>query len=380
MKRSKSSGFTLVELLAVIVILSLLVALLLPAIGAAVRRANEASVTAEMNVLASSLAAFKSDFVEVPPSRIILAEDGDYSPTKLAYTTYSFATPNAVDQNNGAIAQRSINYLRRFWPRLPLSLSGPTRGPGSAAYLAGDKTWMDYNGNGKLDAPVVLTGDECLVFFLGGVPEQVTTGNTTAWGATGFARYPTNPFISGVAMANSRTKPYFEFRNDRLVDIDGDGYPSYVDALNNGKIYAYFSSYGGSGYDCNDVNFDIGHKFVESDEAATTSPIMLAFRVNFPTASGTSAGGYYTAKSPSPNPYTVTPTNLPSSGPIYINSQSHQIISAGVDGLYGIGGMYAKDAEVPLPVDPANTTPSTDSQIRIREKDDLTSFATGRLD
>jgi hypothetical protein len=51
-----------------------------------------------------------------------------------------------------------------------------------------------------------------------------------------------------------------------------------------------------------------------------------------------------------------------------------------VDGLYGIGGMYAKDAEVPLPVDPANTTPSTDSQIRIREKDDLTSFATGRLD
>jgi prepilin-type N-terminal cleavage/methylation domain-containing protein len=377
MKRTKCSGFTLVELLAVIVILSLLVALLLPAIGNAVKTAKNAQVTAEINTLASSLAAFRGSFGEFPPSRVILCENGDYSNSNVAAATVS--TPNAIDQGSVAIGQRSLSYFRRFWPRLPVSTTGPTRGPGTAAYLAGDKTWLDFNGDGILNPnPVVLMGDECLVFFLGGVPQKVTTANVVSWGMTGLSRNIVNPFLSGLTASSNRTNPYFEFKADRLADVDGDGYPSYADPLNTGKVYAYFSSYGGSGYDPSDVNFDVGHKFVEADEAGAASPISLTFRVGFPTASG-NASGYFRATSPSPNPYTSTPTNMPSTNPIYLMPQSYQILSAGADGLYGVGGMYSKDADVPLPVDPANTTPSSDPVLRHREFDNLTNFNTGRL-
>ena len=35
-----------------------------------------------------------------------------------------------------------------------------------------ERFWYDFNGNGVLDPPYILQGDECLVFFLGGVPFQ----------------------------------------------------------------------------------------------------------------------------------------------------------------------------------------------------------------
>src|SRR5262249_7907739 len=60
--RARRSGFTLTEMLMVIVVISLLAALLLPAIGGAVRRAREAAVNAEINQLAQALTDFKSKY------------------------------------------------------------------------------------------------------------------------------------------------------------------------------------------------------------------------------------------------------------------------------------------------------------------------------
>ncbi|HKM52736.1 MAG TPA: prepilin-type N-terminal cleavage/methylation domain-containing protein, partial [Isosphaeraceae bacterium] len=73
-------GFTMVELLAVILILGILLALLLPAINGAVRTAKNAAVGGEINQLAQALASFKAKYGDYPPSRIYLSEDGNLMP------------------------------------------------------------------------------------------------------------------------------------------------------------------------------------------------------------------------------------------------------------------------------------------------------------
>ncbi len=70
------AGFTLVELLVVIVVLAILVGLLLPVIAGAVRTAKNAATQAEINQLAQALANFKSTYGDYPPSRVYLSENG----------------------------------------------------------------------------------------------------------------------------------------------------------------------------------------------------------------------------------------------------------------------------------------------------------------
>src|SRR5271157_633822 len=72
-------GFTMVELLAVILILAVLIALLLPALNGALKTARNAAVGGEIDQLAQALASFKAQYGDYPPSRIYLAENGDYT-------------------------------------------------------------------------------------------------------------------------------------------------------------------------------------------------------------------------------------------------------------------------------------------------------------
>jgi len=370
-RRPRRGGFTLIELLVVITVIGLLVALLLPAIGGAVRSARNSAVTAEINQLAQALADFKSKFGDYPPSRIILCENGDYSPTNLPPASYTYATPGSKDVNTGVLVQRSIAALRKLFPRITLSTTGPVFAPPYAPING----WYDFNGNAATvttpEGPKLLMGDECLAFFLGGIPSYTSSGGVPIYSATGFGRDPVNPFQSST-WAPNRLPPMYEFKSDRLKDIDKDGFPCYLDSLATDRPFAYFSSYGGSGYDPNDVNYDTGSPMEESDDAGTTSPITLAFKVNFPV----SGGGF--AVSPSPNPYTNT---LTTGSPVtYQQPQSFQIISAGGDGLYGVGGQFATKAGDPLPLDSTSTVPSGDATIRRRERDNLTNFHVNTLE
>ena len=70
------AGFTLVELLVVIIVLAILVGLLLPVIAGALRTAKNAAVQAEINQLAQALANFKATYGDYPPSRVLLCENG----------------------------------------------------------------------------------------------------------------------------------------------------------------------------------------------------------------------------------------------------------------------------------------------------------------
>ena len=123
-------------------------------------------------------------------------------------------------------------------------------------------------------------------------------------------------------------------------------------------------------------------------DGSGNGPIGLAFSTNFPVYT---AKGVATCESYAPNPYTST---LSVGSPVtFQNTQSFQIISSGIDGLYGVGGQFVSSTSTAvvqsLPANLANTfygsttggslTADSDTLIRIREEDNLTNFKSGSL-
>jgi general secretion pathway protein G len=422
-------GFTLVELMVVIIVLAILVALLLPVLNGALRTARNSAVQAEINQLAQALEAFKAKYGDYPPSRIYLAEDGDYSGGGTGggaqvnspvsdYFGYTGVSSSQPDIKVSQLIARSAAILRKFFPRLVL------RTDGHPVFPHNSNIWYDFNGDGRFGvlppgggfggtAPYILQGHECLVFFLGGVPLPATPGSATStFSMTGFGKDPTNPFTNSIVGSSmysaNRQPPFFEFNAGRLfldpTRLDAaqhnvPGYrqcniPGYVDSLTGTapipgtsvNFYAYFSAYGNGNYDPNDVNFP------ETDPSGGVSPaIGLKYSVGFPvwTGQGNPTQVLFNLdQSPAPNPYTTTLTAnnpggaLPSGTVGYQKPQSYQIISPGADGLYGVGGQYqppSSSASIPLPFDSANVINTTDSNVRTREYDNLTNFKAGTL-
>ncbi len=386
-------GFTLVELLVVILILAVLIALLLPAINAAVRTAKNAAVGSEINQLAQALASFKAKYGDYPPSRILLCEDGDWSAANIPV---SQSPPLGTgDITLAQLAQRSVAALRKFFPSVTFSTAGKW-------WTNLNGQYYDFNGNGTFDQNhYILQGHQCLVFFLGGIPQVTAAG----FGASGFAKNPLNPFVNS-SITTNRQAPFFEFDSGRLALDPSNPYPvglglvfpqipGYLDSLGNESVgplgvlnsssgllnfYAYFNSYGNGGYDPNDVNFP-------SELDANLSEAGLTYYVPFPVIVGTTTTNY--AQSPAPNPYTSSLTSQKIST-TYLNPQSFQIISSGIDGQYGVGGQYApNNTPLSLPLDPNATFPlgpylpylnTQDSTIRYRERDNITNFHNGKLE
>lgn len=388
-KRWRPRAFTLVELLVVFVVLALLMALLLPAIGAAVRKARNASVTAEINTMAQALASFKNKFGDYPPSMIVLVESGNYSSSNLGSLS--------------PLQGRSVSYLRKFWPMVNITTS-----PAGIPATSIPNGFYDFNGDGKTqgDTPMLLQGHQCLVFFLGGLPQVTQTGLAM----TGFSKNPANPFIAST-FAMNRNTPFFEFNNGQLaIDPNAGGFnssqfPGYIDKLGAGSdpnqppFYAYFSAYAGVGYDPDDVNF-------QGIEQVSGSPICGAFMTPNPLMGTTPITGRPDiVSSPYPNPYcnddpvpikagssppvvdtTVPPVGSAARPRAYQNPQSFQIISPGADRLYGIGGTYAPTASNTLPYSNSLNMSVTGQDLsgipdppRTTENDNLTNFATGTL-
>ncbi len=380
--RPSRAGFTLVELLMTILIIGILIGILVPTIAAAFRRAKEAAVAAELNNFATALASFKNAYGDYPPSRIVLCETGYSSDPHVnpnAASLYSNSAIAGLDGNDTdmsytQLTQRSLLYLRKFWPRANY-----------LTYTAG--AFNDFNGNGVNDGIHVLNGSECLAWFLGGIP--IINGGVPI-GVSGFSKIPTNPFVN-TTVSNNRTVPNYDFNAGRLIDLDGDLVPSYIDpidtSIGNRSSYAYFSSYGTNGYDPNDVNGN-GHAapqgviIPELEDDGTTN-VERGFLVNFPVY-GTDGTQAVLAFSPGPNPYTNGP---PASGTIaWINPNSFQVFSSGADRLWGLGGTYAPNAgsgsQLPIlsnPPDGGNIHGDDVTGVRNRENDNITNFNNGRL-
>jgi prepilin-type N-terminal cleavage/methylation domain-containing protein len=399
-RSSLRGGFTLVELLMVIVIIAILISLLLPVIGGALRQAKRAAVSAEISQLNQALASFKSKYGAYPPSRFLAVEYGDYT-NFLNQTTVALTASTPIDPTSpgdgditmAQLAQRSVAALRQFWPRV-----------NTATGNASTVLTYDFNGNNTADGAYILHGHECLVFFLGGIPAPTTVPVTpaTTFGMIGFDKNPQNPFTNIVVNPTNRQPPLFEFSGGRLfVDpFSSTGIPGYFDSLGNitpqaGGVpttlnfYVYFSAYGSNGYDPNDANFynSAASTWLETDNAGN-GPIGLGFTTNFGTMSSKAVNH---CESYTPNPYTGT---FSVGTPVtWLSPQSFQIISSGIDGLYGVGGQVLTNPTVTavstIPPDGNNTfygstnggtiSSETDATIRYREQDNLTSFKSGTL-
>ncbi|HZT83507.1 MAG TPA: type II secretion system protein [Gemmataceae bacterium] len=276
-RRTGRPGFTLIELLVVIAIIAVLVALTVPAVQKVRQAAIRAKVANDISQLSNAIGAFESHFnVGPPPSRIKLSETGNYD-----------LSLNANGQPNNRLDVDSLAYLKKMFPKMQFP--------------------VDWNGSGQIEAPnaggdVVLEGDQCLVFFLGGIPTRNPNG------CLGFSTNPRNP--AALSSPGDRIGPFYEFKGNRLADLKGNGFFSYIDAWEKGtpgQPYAYFSSYKAAG----------GYNRYGTSDCPKLGV--------------------------APYAESLTPTVR------YYNNQSFQIICAGADGVFGPGGALPPGMGAPPP-------------------------------
>lgn len=277
------AGFTLVELLVVIVIIGLLLALIFPAIGSARRKVNEARVTVDIKNLESAVTAFNAQYGMDPPSRFSIHL------TEAGWT--------------GDPASKAI--VRRIWPQFDFTM--PT-GSFPAGTPSGMPNWNTIATNQGHAEYIGINSGECLMFFLGGViaPAPGGTGTPTPIGFASNAAQPFNP------TATNRKGPFLELDIARIKDTDNNGMSEYVDPLPDRTApYLYFSSYDGREYRVGPAP--------KPDELPSGGPMLDVYRV-------------YTGPAPAPAAGPSTKT-LPPQKP-----KTFQIISPGYDGQHGLGG------------------------------------------
>jgi len=300
-KHLNRHGFTLIELLVVILIISILASLIGAAVVKAMGTGKQVRNRADISSLENALEAFKSRFGVYPPSRIKLCE---------AYSGYAGGTQLDID---------SVAFLTRVFPRI--DTAGIWTSPG-----------IDWNGNGQLDGPVILEGDQCLVFFLGGIP-----GNSVPLQVLGFSTNPKNPADT---TTTDRIGPFVDFASNRLVLLS----PPQGNPLGRSPLhYSYLDTYG-----------------ISDGKGKLLSGMPFAYFSSNNRTNGYNR--YYNSASPSSDcpmlgvwPYAEIQAPLK-----YWKANSFQIIAAGGDGVFGPGGVPQANGL------PSTWTPATAGSIYVQ--------------
>ncbi|MFL5329642.1 MAG: type II secretion system protein [Gemmataceae bacterium] len=232
-------GFTLVEVIVVITILSILFALAAGAVFRAQQTAYDMKAGAEIQQIATGIENFKQKYgVGYMPSQLVL---------KNALWNYNTSIP---------IERESKKFLLQMFPRIATQTN-----PGKP----GEPTFIGWTGDNNPTSKITLNGCECLVFFLGG--RVISTGTTAA--PFGFTSDPVNPWPDPTSATPSKQRGSvsFEFDVTRLM-ISPFNTPLspinpatfvYLDSFASGQNdmpYFYFSSYK-SGNDYNPYGTDV---------------------------------------------------------------------------------------------------------------------------
>ncbi len=321
----RNAGFTLIEIIVVIMVVAILVSILMPALNNTRTAAREAQVVADIKNIEAAIAAFKLKYGIDPPSSFLIS-------------------PNPADYNDTAnkLGMNSKSIMRQLWPNYEFG-NEAARTPGQLLGLSSAK---------------YLNGAECLVFFLGGARSFDSAysggkGNAGRARPDGFSANPINPFADG----GSRVGPFLELDAARLVDTDDDGFFELLDTLpNQTQPYQYLSSYDGRGYQ----PFGYDGSANNADDEVLPDTLKSAYLKN-----DTKWGD-----SPAAAPSGGTAGNC-------WNGKSYQIISPGMDAQYGVGGSYSSQDGIATKSDEADSYRSRIA--RSPETDNITNFSTGTM-
>lgn len=366
-------GFTLIELLVVLLIIAILMGLLIPVLAGAHRKGQEAAELSEISNLTGALQKFYDRYGVYPPSQIVLREDGDYNLAGSPYTGPGAQNTAVFDESI------SVQFLRRIWPQLVIHVrNGGTANPVLPAEIGdinGDGTvnaqdFYDWNGDGVAGQVHYLQGDECLVFFLGGIPTGQLNNSKNPPGTLGFSKTPAWP-MQRVNIGVGRDGPFFDLPSSRLVDRDSDGFwelvPFRKPSLTGG--YAYFSAYGGAGYRPDDLNLAFEPAPNGGQMPSAAFLVQWPIGASYPNVqgSGTVVDPYY-VQSLGPNPYTIGashPLPLPAGFVVrYHKPDGFQIISPGPGVGYGHGGEFPLDDKIDNTDDRDNLTNFSATQLQ----------------
>jgi len=183
---STRRGFTLVEILTVVVIICILVTLVTVAVKGAMDAAKRTRIATQMSQLAMALDHYKAEFGEYPPD---MFDD-----------------------------EALVRHVKKRWPRLDFSLK--PGGISNAEYIKGSIN-AGYGNNVDFTAPDSEIG--ALGFWLGGFPDFEGK-------LSGFSADPENPFFSNPFVdVNDRVYDKKNFidmevgadKSMRLVDVGG---------------------------------------------------------------------------------------------------------------------------------------------------------------
>jgi len=225
--RRPSAGFTLVELLVVIAIITILAALLVPALNRSRVAARVADAQAEVRSLQAAVEVFQNEFGFLPP-----------------VTTLDSGGSNlmVVEVNNqfldAAYRGGNVGVLQGGGSEDWLTVRVATVGSPPTCWI-----WEDTDGDGYCTAADLLRPNAVdlpeVLYLMVGTRFRRVDGSGKPVGVFRVTDSSLSPARVRVYYAKAdNSGPYAELSGSRIGDLDGDGRPEVLDAFANPIIFS----------------------------------------------------------------------------------------------------------------------------------------------
>ncbi|TWT82017.1 Type II secretion system protein G precursor [Planctomycetes bacterium CA13] len=213
----RKTGFTLVEILVVIVIIGILAGLAIPAVTGALRTAKEAAIRQEIDVLSQSLEAYRLDRGSYPP---------DFSDWNAVERHFRKAFPNMNDNE-----LRILSQFTHYNSGLAQTDVGAVTDPRTSAAFG--------------HYPHAIDRAEALVFCLGGFSSDKKRPFTGQGGPLVLASGSTDPYTAGASSSDFLKYQYNTDRNQGQFPFKTQDLT--IALLTSPTAYAYSNDEGAGG-------------------------------------------------------------------------------------------------------------------------------------